>query len=114
MSSAALPAAPAPEGDLAAATASSSKDNDALSAPPAKPKSYFSQALGLFRASCVFGVLLGATATNVTVAMLIHAVTRDRKKAQGMCVLKVGWDSAIPFPFPFPYSLYALFLASSK
>lgn len=92
MSSVSLPAAPVPEGDLAAAAASSSssKDNDTLSVPPAKPQSYISQALGLFRASCVFGVLLGATATNVTVAMLIHAITRDRKKAQGMCMLEEG------------------------
>lgn len=84
MASAALPAAPAPEGAMVTAAASSpSKGSDALSLPPAKPQSYIQQAVGLFRASCVFGVLLGATATNVTVAMLIHAVTRDRKKAQG-------------------------------
>ncbi|KAM3571563.1 hypothetical protein VYU27_006402 [Nannochloropsis oceanica] len=90
MSSASVPAISMPEGDIPVAAASSSKDDESLSTiPPAKPQSYMQQALGLFRASCVFGILLGATATNVTVAMLIHAVTRDRKKAQGRCVYSI-------------------------
>eukprot|EP00624_Nannochloropsis_granulata_P000496 evm.model.NODE_11905_length_22608_cov_24.326035.2 len=90
MSSAPLPAVSVPEGDLMVAAASSSKDNNSLSTiPPAKPQSYIQQALGLFRASCVFGILLGATATNVAVALLIHAVTRDTKKAQGRCVYSI-------------------------
>lgn len=103
MSSASVPAISMPEGDIPVAAASSSKDDESLSTiPPAKPQSYMQQALGLFRASCVFGILLGATATNVTVAMLIHAATRDRKKAQGMFV---GSGARILPSFPlFPFS----------
>ncbi len=74
---------------MASAALNNGKDAAALASSPtaggssAPQQSYFQQALGVLRASCVFGVILGATATNVTVAMAIHAFTRDRKKAQG-------------------------------
>ena len=49
-----------------------------------KPQpSLFQQALGVVRASYFLSVILGATVTNVTVALAIHLVTRDKKKAQG-------------------------------
>lgn len=57
----------------------------ALAAPvPSKPApSLWQRALGLVRSGCVLGVIIGATATNVSLAVAIHTVSFNRRKAQG-------------------------------
>ena len=69
--------------------AANSDDTKHLVTTSPKKTLFWKKVFNAMRAASVLGVLAAATTVNVSVSLAIHALTRDRKLAQGRCVFNI-------------------------